>query len=51
MQVFGCKCQEQKKYRLTIDGGSFGNYQLELCQFCYSKEHQKFLISIEELKP
>lgn len=48
--VFLCKCEEPKKHRLTLDGGSTGEYQLELCSSCYSKEDKKHVIR-EEIIP
>jgi len=47
--VFICKCKRQIKHRLTFDGGSTGEYQIELCDVCYSNEDKQFLISEEVL--
>jgi len=47
LTVFVCKCNRSKKYRLTIDGGSTGQYQLECCNSCYLKEDKHFVIEEE----
>ena len=47
---FACKCQNSKKFKLTLDGGSTGQYVLELCKQCYEHEDKRFLISEEMLK-
>ncbi|HXG13603.1 MAG TPA: hypothetical protein VNK25_00535 [Candidatus Nitrosotenuis sp.] len=43
--IFVCKCNRPKRHRLTFDGGSSGNYDLELCEPCYEQQDKKFLIS------
>lgn len=48
--LFRCKCGETKTHCLTYDGGSSGQYVLELCQSCYSEEDRQFVISEEEIK-
>jgi len=48
--IFECGCNNQKKVRLTFDGGSSGTYLVELCKSCYAKEDEKFLISEERIK-
>jgi len=40
-----CKCSEQKKYRLIFDGGTSGNYSVEVCQKCWEQEDKKFITS------
>jgi len=45
--LFHCSDKEKKIHRLIFDGGSSGNYQLELCSKCYENQDKKFLI-IEE---
>lgn len=47
--VFVCRCDEPKKHRLTFDGGSTGQYQLECCKACYSKEDKKHVIKEETI--
>lgn len=42
--IFKCKCKRQKKYRLLFDGGTTGQYSIELCQVCREKEYFKYLI-------
>lgn len=49
ISVFTCCCPKPKKHGLTIDGGISGNYQLELCSSCYSKEDKKFVIKEDKL--
>jgi len=44
-----CHDNLQKKYRLVFDGGSSGQYVVELCHSCYKKENKRFLISEEIL--
>jgi len=45
--VFICSCDKPKKMRLIFDGGSSGNYTVELCNSCYQKQEKKFLIKKE----
>jgi len=45
--IFRCKCQESKTNRMFFDGGSKGNYTLELCKVCYNKQSKKFLMEEE----
>jgi len=45
--VFVCSCPSSKKHRLTFNGGSAGQYDLEICQKCYDQEDKQFLISEE----
>ena len=49
IRIFSCKCKFPRKYRLTFDGGSSGNYSIELCESCYWNEDKKYLISEEKL--
>ena len=42
-----CLCKEAKIYRLTFDGGSTGNYLVELCFACYKNQDKSFLITEE----
>lgn len=39
-----CKCSEEKKHRLTFDGGVSGQYTVDVCEKCYQKEDKEFLI-------
>lgn len=48
--IFCCRCSRKKQYRLLLDGGSTGNYAVELCARCYDLEDQKFVISKETLE-
>ncbi len=43
--TFQCFCESQKKHRLIFDGGSDGEYSLDLCEECYSNQDKKFLSS------
>ncbi|AJM91713.1 hypothetical protein [Nitrosopumilus piranensis] len=47
MPVFHCKCKKSKTNRLILDGGSEGNYILELCPKCYKNQDCKFVIKKE----
>lgn len=47
--IFSCQCKRKKSYSLTLDGGSSGKYQLQLCKSCYQNEDKKFVISEEVL--
>ncbi|MGI0008521.1 MAG: hypothetical protein ACRD92_02765 [Nitrosopumilaceae archaeon] len=47
--IFQCKCQKPKMSRLTFDGGSSGQYVVEICQECYKDDDKKFLVSEERL--
>lgn len=42
--VFRCRCKVFKTNRLIFDGGSEGNYTIELCPKCYERQDKKFLI-------
>lgn len=46
--VFSCTHQD-KKFKLTFDGGILGPYFLELCKSCHVQIEKKFLISEESL--
>lgn len=44
-QVFlECKCSEQKTHSLIFDGGSSGQYTVDVCEKCYQNEDKEFLI-------
>ena len=45
--AYHCICNNPKKFKLTFDGGSSGQYLLELCKSCYDKEDKQFLIAEE----
>ena len=45
--AFECNCELEKKYRLTCDGDSTGNYIVEYCQSCFDSDDKQFLISTE----
>ncbi|MEO9309461.1 MAG: hypothetical protein ABI337_04105 [Nitrososphaera sp.] len=47
LPIFFCKCKKPKKHKLTFDGGPTGQYQLECCSDCYTKEDKKHLIREE----
>lgn len=47
--IFHCPCKEKKSHRLVFDGGSSGNYQVELCSKCYENQDKKFLINEENI--
>lgn len=47
--IYSCSCSSSKKFRLTYDGGSTGEYQLELCQRCHDEKPRKFLLSEVEI--
>jgi hypothetical protein len=42
-----CVCKRRKKFRLIFDGGSTGNYAIELCQKCRNQEDNNFLLKEE----
>lgn len=45
-QVFlECKCTEEKKHRLVFDGGSSGQYTVDVCEKCNQEDDKKFLVS------
>ncbi|AJW71744.1 hypothetical protein NADRNF5_2070 [Nitrosopumilus adriaticus] len=45
--IFRCKCKKSKTNRMILDGGTKGNYTIELCSTCYNNHNKKFLISEE----
>lgn len=45
--LFQCFCDVVKIHRLIFDGGSSGNYQVELCSNCYGNQDKKFLVKEE----
>jgi len=47
--LFYCSDKEEKAHRLVFDGGSSGNYQLDLCSKCYENQNKKFLIKEEKI--
>ena len=47
LTFFRCSCNVVKNYRLIFDGGSSGNYQVELCSNCYENQDKKFLVKEE----
>lgn len=47
MNSFKCRDKREKVYRLIFDGGTSGNYCLEICKSCYQSQSKKFLISVE----
>lgn len=50
ISTFICTCNNQKTHRLIFDGGSAGQYAVELCNRCYQQQEKRFLISEELLK-
>jgi len=42
--IFRCRDKEFKTNRIILDGGSVGNYTVELCPKCYESQDKKFLI-------
>lgn len=50
-QVFlECKCTEEKKHRLVFDGGSKGQYMIDMCDRCDLKEDKEFLIHSQTIE-
>lgn len=49
LSTFTCPCKDPKKHRLILDGGSTGQYHLELCSSCYSKEDKEQVIKEEPI--
>jgi len=49
--VFRCRDKESKTNRVILDGGSEGNYTVELCPKCNTKQNWKFLIKKEIIIP
>jgi len=47
--LFECYCKKQKKFRMIFDGGSTGNYVVELCSKCRKNEDHEFLLKEETL--
>ena len=47
--TFECYCSEEKKYRITFDGASTGNYIIDYCQKCYDSDDKQFMILTEAL--
>ena len=47
--IFRCRDKEFKTNRVILDGGSEGNYAVELCPKCYESQDKKFLIREEIL--
>lgn len=46
---FKCLCVDEKTHRLTFDGGSEGNYDVELCLKCHKIQDKQFLVNEEVL--
>jgi hypothetical protein len=46
---FECNCENEKKYRLTFDGGDSGYYLVEYCQKCFDLDDKQFMLSTEVL--
>ena len=44
-----CKCAEAKTHHLTFDGGSSGQYTVDMCEKCNLSENKSFLITSQEL--
>lgn len=45
-QVFlECKCIEEKKHRLIFDGGTSGQYSVDVCETCYQENDTEFLVT------
>jgi len=38
-----CMCSQEKKYRLTFDGGNSGFYTVDFCNGCYLQEDKNFV--------
>lgn len=47
--IFRCRCDNTKEHKLVFDGGSVGNYIVELCKKCYRLQNKQFLISEERI--
>lgn len=47
--IYECECTEEKKFRVTYDGGSSGQYAIEFCQICFDQDDRQFMISQERL--
>jgi len=45
--IFRCRDKKFKTNRIILDGGSEGNYTIELCPKCYDNQDKKFLIKEE----
>lgn len=48
--VLECECSSIKNHKVTFDGGSTGNYVIEMCQTCYDNDDKRFIISEERLQ-
>ena len=48
--LFECRCGNPKIHKLTFDGGSSGDYILELCDDCYVFQNKEFLIDEEDIQ-
>jgi len=46
---FECECNNKKKYRLKLDGGSLGLYFVDYCQKCFEHDDKQFLLSVEKI--
>ncbi len=46
---YECNCSEDKKFRITFDGDSTGNYVIEYCEKCYASDDHQFMVSMEML--
>lgn len=46
---FRCNCKEAKTRRLVFDGGSTGEYSVEMCEKCYGNEDKKFFLREESI--
>lgn len=46
---YECECTENKKFRLTFDGGNNEKYIVEYCQKCFGLDDKQFMISEEVL--
>ena len=46
---YECECSDSKKFRITFDGASTGNYIIDYCQRCYESDDKQFMILTEAL--
>ena len=46
---YSCRCKAPKTTRIILDGGSEGNYAVDLCSKCHNQQNWKFLIKKESI--
>ena len=42
--IYRCLCKSKKLMKIVLDGGSRGDYELDLCRECYSSTALRFYL-------